>query len=315
MINIPQEEIIKTWGNFDIEKPLVSVRCMTFNQEKYISQALDGFLMQKTTFPFEVVVHDDVSSDSTADIIREYEKKYPLIIKPIYETENQYSKHDGSITRIMNQVMKGKYVAFCEGDDYWIDENKLQMQVDFLENNLDYSMCFHGATVIKEIETANFSYIEIGDRDYTPTELFANWIVPTASMVMKKECLDIKVKNATDFLYGDIKIIENCAHKGKVYGFSKKMSVYRIQQTGVTWNKDLDEKRFRKSPRHFITIKNNYPLIKRSAVNYKIVESYLLCIIKCGNVFEKITWGWLAFTTSPIALIKNIIEYIKRKIK
>lgn len=138
-----QEEIMSNWpSKWDI--PMVSIRCATYNQEQYIGQALDSFLMQETNFPFEIVVHDDASTDRTADIIREYEKKYPLIIKPIYEKENQYSKRDGSLQRIISEACKGKYIAFCEGDDYWTDENKLQKQVNVLESNSNYTFCHTG---------------------------------------------------------------------------------------------------------------------------------------------------------------------------
>ena len=97
MTTITQSQIMQNWDVDNTDTPLVSVRCITYNHESYITQSLDGFLMQKTNFPFEVIIHDDASTDKTADIIREYEVKYPKIIKPIYETENQYSKHDGSI--------------------------------------------------------------------------------------------------------------------------------------------------------------------------------------------------------------------------
>lgn len=114
--------------------PLVSIRCAVYNHEPYLRQCLDGFVMQKTTFPFEAIVHDDASTDGSAAIIREYAEKYPDIIKPIYESENQYSK-GGSIAKIMNDAMhpNSKYVALCEGDDYWTDPYKLQMQVDIME--------------------------------------------------------------------------------------------------------------------------------------------------------------------------------------
>ena len=151
MLNISQDQIMQNWKRENLFLPLVSVRCITYNHELYISKALDGFLMQKTTFPFEIVIHDDASTDKTADIIREYTEKFPKIIKPIFETENQYSKHDGSLGRIMNAACKGKYIAFCEGDDYWIDENKQQIQVDFLEKHLDYTMCFHDAKIIDNL--------------------------------------------------------------------------------------------------------------------------------------------------------------------
>ena len=116
---------------------VVSIRCLTYNHAPYIRQCLDGFVMQKTNFRFEAIVHDDASTDGTQDIIREYEKKYPDIIKPIYEKENQYSKHDGSLGRIMNSAMSpsSKYIAVCEGDDFWTDPYKLQKQVDYLETH------------------------------------------------------------------------------------------------------------------------------------------------------------------------------------
>lgn len=116
---------------------LVSIKCLVYNHAPYIRQCLDGFVMQKTNFRFEAIVHDDASTDGTQDIIREYDKKYPDIIKPIYEKENQYSKHDGSLGRIMNSAMSpsSKYIAVCEGDDFWTDPYKLQKQVDYLETH------------------------------------------------------------------------------------------------------------------------------------------------------------------------------------
>lgn len=121
---------------------MVTIRCLAYNHEPYIRQCLDGFVMQKTNFRFEAIVHDDASTDGTAAIIKEYAEKYPDIIKPIFETENQYSKRDGSIRRIMNEHTHGKYVALCEGDDYWIDPLKLQKQFDFLERNPSHCMVF-----------------------------------------------------------------------------------------------------------------------------------------------------------------------------
>ena len=107
---------------------LVSIRCAVYNHEPFLRQCLDGFVMQKTNFAFEAIVHDDASTDNSAAIIREYAEKFPDIIKPIYETENQYSKKDGSLTRIMDAAISpsSKYIAICEGDDYWIDPLKLQ---------------------------------------------------------------------------------------------------------------------------------------------------------------------------------------------
>lgn len=119
----------------------VSIICNTYNHEDYIRNALDGFVMQKTSFAFEVLIHDDASTDSTADIIREYEQKYPHLIKPIYQTVNQYSK-GVSITRDFQlSRVKGKYFALCEGDDYWTDPYKLQKQFDAMESHSEIDIC------------------------------------------------------------------------------------------------------------------------------------------------------------------------------
>ena len=109
---------------------LVSIQCLVYNHEPYLRQCLDGFVMQKTNFRFEAIVHDDASTDGSAAIIREYSEKYPDIIKPIYEAENQYSKHGGfsALFDILNSACKGKYIAMCEGDDYWIDPMKLHLE-------------------------------------------------------------------------------------------------------------------------------------------------------------------------------------------
>lgn len=140
---------------------MVTIRCITYNHEPYIRQCLEGFVMQKTNFRFEAIVHDDASTDGTAAIIREYAAKYPDIIKPIYETENQYSKHDGSLRRIMDAHMRGKYIALCEGDDYWIDPLKLQKQVDFLEANPEYGLVH-----------TYFNYVDTQNRIIPPPEPF-----------------------------------------------------------------------------------------------------------------------------------------------
>ena len=135
----------------DMEQPLVSICCITYNHAKYIRQCLEGFLMQKTSFSYEIVINDDCSTDGTTDIIREYEARYPNLISPIYHAENEYSKGvRGMFATYCFPKAKGKYIAMCEGDDYWIDPLKLQKQVDFMEENPDYSMCFHNAMRLNE---------------------------------------------------------------------------------------------------------------------------------------------------------------------
>jgi len=127
-----------------MEKPLVSICCVIYNHAPFIRKCLDGFLMQETNFPIEILIHDDCSTDGTTEIIKEYSSKYPDLIFPLYETENQYSKPGRESMDFYNyRRAKGKYIAYCEGDDYWTDPLKLQKQVDFMETHNEYSVCFH----------------------------------------------------------------------------------------------------------------------------------------------------------------------------
>lgn len=132
--------------------PLVTIRCTVYNHEPYLRQCLDGFVMQKTNFKFEAWVHDDASTDKSADIIQEYAKKYPEIIKPYYEKENLYSKHDHSFREVTwnSKYLRGKYIALCEGDDYWTDPLKLQKQVDYLEQHPEVTLVYTGFNNVNE---------------------------------------------------------------------------------------------------------------------------------------------------------------------
>jgi glycosyltransferase involved in cell wall biosynthesis len=223
--------------------PLVSIRCLVYNHEPYLRQCLDGFVMQKTTFPFEAIVHDDASTDGSAAIIREYAEKFPDIIKPIYETENQYSKHDGSLNRIMDAAMhlNSKYIAYCEGDDYWIDPNKLQLQVDFLESHPDYSMCCNCTRIYSEDKKSFTKRVLLQDchGDMNPEEIIlkGGLFIATCSILLRKfikwpdypsYCKDCHVS--------DYPLQIMCAMKGKVYCHPRSMSVYRIGGSG-SWTK------------------------------------------------------------------------------
>lgn len=126
----------------------VSIICNTYNHELYVRDALEGFIKQETNFGIEILIHDDASTDATAQIIREYEEKYPHLIKPIYQTENQYSKGIKISATYHYPRIRGKYIAFCEGDDYWTDPLKLQKQVDALEAHPEIDMCAHSTKMI-----------------------------------------------------------------------------------------------------------------------------------------------------------------------
>ena len=170
---------------------MVSIVCNTYNQEAYIRNALDGFLMQETTFDYEVLVHDDASTDGTRQIIEEYTQKYPNLIKPILQTENQFSQRI-SITRTFQfPRAQGKYIAFCEGDDYWTDPTKQQTQVDALEAHPDIDLCGHRVRITEnEVDVGLYP---VFDKDciFTAGEAIkgGGGFVPTGSMMFRKEII------------------------------------------------------------------------------------------------------------------------------
>ena len=233
----------------ETNKPLVAIHCLVYNHEPYLRRCIDGFVRQRTNFPFVAIVHDDASTDRTADIIREYEMKYPDIIKPIIEKENQYSK--GCLNEVMcKAIIKtgAQYVAYCEGDDYWTDSNKLQKQVDFLESYLDYSMCFHTANLHWEDgREPDRPFMRIEDRDYSGEDIFRTWTVATSSVVHRMEVLQSDVYKKAfanrKMIYGDIRIFLSCAHYGKIYGMSDTMSVYRKQLSGMVFNYSVERQK------------------------------------------------------------------------
>jgi glycosyltransferase involved in cell wall biosynthesis len=138
-----EQAIMAAWQG-DRARPMVSVVCTAFNHEAYIDDAIKGFLIQETTFPFEVIIHDDASTDRTADKIRAFQHRYPNIIKCIYQSENQYSKGRRPLLHTFH-LSRGKYIAICEGDDFWISETKLQKQYEAMVERPDINICIHSA--------------------------------------------------------------------------------------------------------------------------------------------------------------------------
>lgn len=233
-----------------IIKPLVVIWCLTYNHGKYLKDALEGFIMQKTTFPFVVIVHEDVSTDGTAKVLKEYAERYPSIILPIFESENQFSKSDGSLKIIMNNACKetgAKYVAWCEGDDYWINPFKLQKQVDFLETHPDISYTCHRYKIqindSNQLILAPNAYLD----EYTSEEGFEfdfqyvfknDWVTKTLTSLYRIELLDLK-ELIDCYFYRDIHIIYEILSKTNGYCFQFIGGVYRKQETGVWSQLDL----------------------------------------------------------------------------
>lgn len=224
--------------------PLVSISCLTFNHAKFIKKCLDGFLMQKCDFNYEVVIYDDASTDGTSEIIKEYAERYPEIFFPIIQDENQYSKGVRGISmRYTFPVCRGKYIAMCDGDDYWIDSCKLQKQVDFLEENPSFILTFTDRKVID----INNKYIETKDVvDTSRKTEFTNedmpLFCPTLTRLFRNITIPIPVRDVPG---GDTYLMMYLTKFGKVKYLDFISSVYRETDQGVySGLKEIERKKF-----------------------------------------------------------------------
>ncbi len=232
------------------KKPLVSVCCLTYNHAKFIRQCLDGFVSQKTNFDFEVLIHDDASTDGTDKIIKEYASEYPDIIKPLYEKENQYSK-GSSISKTYNfPRVQGRYMAMCEGDDYWNDPYKLQKQVDFLEANPDYTVCFHKVKCIYDTfrrkETFVPSYEMLSKvKAFDYTNLLEFNFIQNCSIMVRWEAVENPAQvYPANILTGDWFLGLMFAKHGKIKFLDEVMAIYRINSGGVWFGAHIDQRNF-----------------------------------------------------------------------
>jgi len=213
------------------ETPLVSVKMITYNHEKFIAQAIEGVLMQKTDFPFELVIGEDCSTDRTREIVVDYANRYPEIIKPILHEKNVGAKAN---SESVGEACTGKYVALCEGDDYWTDPLKLQKQVEIMQANPHYSVCFHYANVVttdNEFTGRFLGRIKGGSRQVTFDEV-APGFFPTASKVYRADI----VGTMPDFYFmeeaGDFSLWLIILDKGNAYYIDESLSAYRIGVPG-----------------------------------------------------------------------------------
>lgn len=246
--------------------PLVSVCCLTYNHDKYIGKALDSILIQKTNFPIEIMVHDDASSDGTRDIIIGFAKKHPEIIRPVFQENNLMKSGTGLFQIYTNYVLplaKGKYIAICECDDYWIDSLKLQKQVDFLESNPDFSICFHNVGFLEnqiiDFEAHKNYYKDLlSNRDVFGIEdLIKGNFIPNCSVVYRRNdfCYPEVFNN---LLFADWPLHIHYSLSGKIKYLDEIMAIYQVHQHGL-WSglsdedKQYSELQFYKSLLQFIS--------------------------------------------------------------
>lgn len=297
----------------------VSVYCTAYNHEKYIEDTLKGFVRQKTNFEFEVIVHDDASTDGTRDIIQKYVKLYPQLIKPIFQTENQYSKGIGILVEYLLPCLQGEYVALCEGDDFWIDPYKLQKQVDFLDSHQEYGGCVHNSVLYDNRKHTNrlFNSMPKGIRSYdcelsqsiknwgeefhTSSVMYRKWIADKFYIEEKPE-FGQKIKEVGDFPLA-IYLLLN----GKVRYMPDVMSVYRLGTEG-SWTEKQQNKKVRiQSDENIISMLES--VNKYTEYRYQSIFDPEICARKFELLAEKGEYRKMFATEFKDILNEKTVEY------
>ena len=342
MIQKSEQEIIKSWKG-DSTVPVISISCVTYNQEKYISEAVDSFLMQETEYAFEIVIGEDYSSDKTLEIVKRYKEKYPQILILIEWPQNVGA---GKNWFTVLESCKGKYIANCEGDDYWIDPFKLQKQVSYLEANPDYGLVHSDCNFLysnkkKTIYSANKTYGIVTDYDDDQDSLFYLLIkstmkIRTPTVMYRAELLN-KIKEELQsihgkFLMGDTPLWILFSRITKFHYLDEVMSVYRITENSVSRKNNKEQQaRFELSMfemRIFFLLKYNKripdkikKIYNKRLLNYKIYNpfyrdmfvlssnSILFNIINENMHIKIMRFNYLIFNK-----INEVIQYIINKI-
>jgi len=214
-----------------MDKPAVTVICLTYNHAPFIRSALEGFLGQKTRFPFEVLVHDDASTDGTADILSEYAQKYPDIIRPVFQTRNQHSQGVNIIPAFLFPLIRGRYVALCEGDDRWTDPSKLQRQVEAMDACPEVDICAHCARKTRNGRTRGYMAPRLRDGIIPTEEVVKGLHVATASLLCRRETY-LQISPMREVCFNDMALhLQGSARGGMLY-LSRCMAEYRRDTPG-----------------------------------------------------------------------------------
>ncbi len=279
----------------------VSVLCATYNHEEYLRETLDSFLAQKTDFPFEVLVNDDASTDGTAEILAEYAAKYPDIIRPFYQKENLYSRRINLYDVVFFPEVRGEYIAVCEGDDFWNDPEKLQLQVNWLDAHPEYSACVHNSIGRFSDRPDQVLFPQEGDRDI-PFSLVVQGMshaFHTSSILARREF----ILNPPDYrniayeqgYFTDYAVGVRLCLEGKVRFLDRCMSVYRIGSNPSSWSRGVGQeygklKRFVGGEIAMLRAVKKHPLTREqeAALNRVLLErEYELLYIE-GKVDEMV---------------------------
>jgi glycosyltransferase involved in cell wall biosynthesis len=297
---------------------ILSIVCTAYNHEKYIRKTLEGFVKQKTDYKYKVIVHDDASTDKTRDIIDEFVKKYPNLFVTIYQKENQYSKGVDIYEKFIYHLINTKYIALCEGDDYWCDENKIQVQIDYLENHPNCSMCVHNTLLINEKGESlnkninnmhqNFSFrtvdVILNKRFHTSSYMYR-------SIYLKHYDTTFKMKEV-----GDYPLAIFLSLYGYIFYIDKTMSCYRLFAEN-SWTDRMKKNKLESIANNNDAIEYLKRVNKITKFRYNEAFKHKIIDYKYSNIILEKTY-WKIFTNKLLFIIfvkKCIPLFLKNIIK
>lgn len=337
MIKKTEKEIMQGWEDTEM---VVSITCVAFNHEYCIHEALDSFLMQETNFPFEVIINDDVSTDKTVEIIKQYESKFPNIIKPVFQNKNQFSQGINTMAILFPKVT-GKYVAFCDGDDYWTDKEKLKIQVEEMKKHPDVDMSFHPTyKLFNGIREEVLAKHAESNKVFTPQEIILGGgeFCPTVSVMFTKRIISSLPDWMGRAIPGDYVSQIMGSIKGGALYINRCMSIYRVgvesswtitefvedsekrKKTLYVFNERLEvinnsfDKRFQKEVDEVIH-KGNLDFIKTRSLDVSIREDVFKHYQDTFSVKEKILWYLLYKNQTLLNALKAIKTIATSRLK
>lgn len=311
--------------------------CYTYNQSKYIEDTLNGFAIQKTNFPFVCLVIDDCSQDGEQEVIRAWMEREcdmskaelvdleasHIIIVPHMTNPNctfaVYLLKRNLFGKPLKQEMIApwidhcEYEALCEGDDYWIVEDKLQNQVVLLDSNREFSLCFTNAEILYEMNCKSDIRLDlIESRIYSPNEILKKWIVPTASMLFRTNINNVGIRGDERIVNGDIVYLLRACRCGMIFGLDYKTVRYRVQEGGVTYSESAKLSRYKRMPYHFEFIRDNFgDILETKFLDRKIAQCYIRLLPYASTRKEYVYLLYKVWYNSKLSLLKHFLKSLK----
>jgi glycosyltransferase involved in cell wall biosynthesis len=301
---------------------MVSINCITYNHKEYIENAIESFLMQKTDFDYEILIHDDASTDGTSEIVLEYQKKYPKTIKPLIQKENQYSKNiNCRIVSFNHDRAKGKYIAICEGDDYWMDPYKLQKQVDYMEANPKCTLHTHSVKIIRAQDDKPMGLISpYKNSTICKTEDVISGgggFFGTCASLFPKKAFDNNPEWYLDSPVCDYPIQMLLAMRGYVYYSDEVMAAYRLNSQGSWTQKLFSEKsnynEFHKKMITMLENFNEYSKFKYDGVVKKTIKKYMFDMLMVNDLYNELRSEDYRELYLSLSLLIRVKMFIKQR--